>query len=151
MDKKLRMGMMFLAVVGFLDSMYLAWSKLTQRAVFCGGSSQCETVNTSIYSEFWGIPIALLGVGAYLLIGALLLLETRGNVWKESSRLAVFGLSLVGVIYSLYLTYVEIAILKAICPYCVVSAIAILGIFLLSVVRVMDFKTDLSPIRVRGD
>ena len=150
MHNKIRIGTIIFAAIGLLDSIYLTWSKLAQRAVFCGGSNQCETVNSSVYSEIWGIPIAVLGVGSYLLILVLLILESRGGIWRGSGPLVVFGLSLVGVIYSIYLTYIEIAVLKAICPYCVVSAIVVTGIFILTLVRVVDVQTDVDPIRSRG-
>lgn len=151
MQKNIRIGTILLTIIGVLDSVYLTWSKITHRAVFCGGSSQCETVNSSIYSEIGGIPIALLGLGAYLLILGLLYLESRGGPWVGISPLAIFGLSLVGVLYSIFLTYIELAVLKAICFYCVVSAIAILGIFLLSLLRVVGFQPDLKLIRNGGD
>jgi len=134
-DQKLRMTTVVLAVIGLFDSAYLSYVKIVNSRVFCGGSNQCETVNNSPYSEIAGIPIAYLGFGAYLVIGLLLLLETRDKFWRQSAPLAVFGLSLTGVIYSAYLTYIEIAVLHAICPYCVVSAVVLLLIFLFSIVR----------------
>jgi len=146
MHAKLRLGTIFFTIIGILDSTYLTWSKLAHQAVFCGGSGQCETVNSSIYSEIAGIPIAILGLGAYLVILALLYLEGKGGFWRGAGPLVVFGLSLAGVIYSIYLTYVEIAILKAICPYCVVSAVAITAIFILTLIRVVDVQAEPNPI-----
>lgn len=134
-DHKLRLASIVLAVIGLFDSAYLSYVKLVNSKVFCGGSNQCETVNNSPYSEIAGIPIAYIGLGAFLVIGLLLLLETRDKFWQQNVPLAVFGLSLTGVLYSAYLTYIEIAVLHAICPYCVVSAVVILFIFLISIVR----------------
>lgn len=151
MDKTYRLLTYVFSGVGLLDSVYLTWSKLTQKAVFCGGSSQCETVNSSSYSEFYGIPIAIIGLGAYLVILALTILETRSDFLKRNAPLLVFGMSLAGVIYSAYLTYIEIAVLRAICPYCVVSAIAILLIFILSLLRLLQPQPDTKPLRsIRG-
>jgi uncharacterized membrane protein len=95
-------------------------------------------VNTSQYSEIWGIPIALLGAGAYLVIIVLLLLEERSELMREYSPLLVFGLSLVGVIYSIYLTYIEVAVLRAICPYCVISAVVLVLLLVLSTIRLIQ-------------
>jgi uncharacterized membrane protein len=132
---KLRLASFAITAVGLLDSLYLSWVKLSHTEVYCGGSSNCETVNSSVYSEFAGIPIAYLGVGAYLVVLALLLLEGRGGFWKENSSLLIFGISLAGVLYSAYLTYIEIAVLRAICPYCVVFAITLVLLLIVTVLR----------------
>jgi len=124
-----------LAVVGLIDSFYLTWIKVAHTPAFCGGVGGCEAVNNSAYSQINGLPIALLGMGAYLAMLGLMWAERVGGSWGEWSLLGVFGLSLVGTLYSTYLTYIEIAVLRAICPYCVLSAIAITLIFIVSVIR----------------
>lgn len=135
-DNKFRLTSLALSGIGFLDSAYLAWVKLTHNEAYCGVLGDCQTVNTSPYSEIGGIPIALLGMGAYFFIFGLLYLESRGDYWEENAPIWVFGLTLVGVIYSAYLTYIEIAVLRAICPYCVVSAVIMLILFSISIVRI---------------
>ncbi len=131
----LRWGSLALAVLGAVDSAYLTWVKVAGLTPFCGSSHACDTVNTSIYSQIGGIPIAVLGLGAYLVLAALFLLEDRVPVVAEWGPVAVFGMALTGTLYSAYLTYVELYILHAVCPYCVVSALCIAGILVLSVVR----------------
>ncbi len=54
----------------------------------------------------------------------------------------LFGITLVGVLYSAYLTYVELAILHAVCPYCVVSAIVMVILFVAMLIRL---KEDFAP------
>jgi uncharacterized membrane protein len=124
-----------LAVIGLIDSLYLTWVKVAHPVAFCGGVGGCEAVNSSAYSQIGGVPIALLGAGAYLAMLVLLGAERLGESWAEWSLLGVFGLSLVGTLYSAYLTYIEVAVLHEICPYCVVSAIVITTIFIISVIR----------------
>lgn len=123
------------AVIGLADSIYLTWLKVSGGLAACGGIGDCESVNVSIYSQINGIPIALLGAGAFFAILLFLFLESRDDFIGDWSPMIVFGLSLTGTLYSIYLTYIEIAVLKAICPYCVVSAIAVLIIFVISIVR----------------
>ncbi|MCI0521094.1 MAG: vitamin K epoxide reductase family protein [Chloroflexi bacterium] len=147
---KLRLFAMLVTLVGLVDSAYLSWNKLTHRQVFCGTSSQCETVNNSIYAEINGIPIAILGVGAYLVILALLYLEGRGGLWQEVAPLAVFGMSLVGTLYSAYLTYIESAVLHAVCPYCVVSAVCITLLLVLAIIRLVQNQPGPTPQKSRG-
>lgn len=127
-----------LGILGVLDSIYLAWVKLTGSYATCGPIGNCEAVNSSRYAEIAGVPIALIGILGYLAILAVVLLEVRHPEFKEGLRLAFFGFTLTGTIYSAYLTYVEIAILNAICPYCVLSAVLMLLLFSISILKLRD-------------
>lgn len=133
---------MIVAVIGLVDSLYLSAVKLMNTSVYCGGSANCETVNTSRYAEIAGIPIAFLGAAAYIAILGLLFLERRGGFWKENSPLVIFGLTLAGTLYSIYLTYLEIAVIHAICPYCVVSAIAQVVLLVLAILRLVQGEPE---------
>jgi uncharacterized membrane protein len=133
--RNLRIGALIVAAIGFVDALYLSWVKLAHTEVFCGGSSNCSTVNNSRFAELYGIPIAFLGLGAYVVMIVLLLLEGQNRTWSEYSPLIVFGMSLIGTLYSIYLTYVEIAVIKAICPYCVVSAVMMVLLLVISILR----------------
>jgi uncharacterized membrane protein len=136
-DRKIRISSIILSGIGLVDSLYLTWVKLSNAYAFCGPIGDCESVNSSKYAEIAGIPIALLGAIAYLAIMFLLLFETRNGFWAEYSPMVVFGLSLAGVLYSAYLTYLEIAVIRAICPYCVVSAIVLVLLLALATVRLV--------------
>ncbi len=127
-----------LSLIGLADSIYLAWLKIANATAACAGIGDCESVNNSPYAEFAGIPIAIFGAGAYLLMIALLLLEDRGKFFQEYAAMIVFGFSLTGVLYSAYLTYIEVAVLRAICPYCVLSAIVMVALLGVSVVRLLQ-------------
>ncbi len=126
---------LLLAAVGLVDAGYLTWIKLTGNAVACSNVGNCEVVNNSRFATIQGIPIALFGASAYLMILILLGWERRNPPMGETTRMAVFGLTLVGTLYSAYLTYVELAILRAICPYCLASAVIMTILFVLSVAR----------------
>ena len=133
--EKLRWVSIISATIGLIDSIYLGIVKLTHQEVYCAGSGACESVNNSPYSEINGIPIAYLGLFAYIIIILLLFLEPRGAFWREYSPIIVFGMVLAGFLYSIYLTYIEIYVLRAICPYCVVSAVVMLVLFVVSLIR----------------
>jgi len=147
MDKRLRLLSYILAGIGLIDSIYLSWVDLTHTQAFCGGSGDCQTVANSPYSEIAGIPIAFLGIGGYLAIIALLFLETRSQFWSQNSPLIIFGITLAGTLYSAYLTYLELAVIHAICPYCVVSAIMMTLLLIIAIVRLMNQDTETNPIR----
>ncbi len=124
-----------LAVVGIVDSLYLTWIKLARTQALCTGVGDCEAVNNSVYSEINGMPIAVLGLGMYLAIILLLVFEDRVGIVEIYGPQAVFGLALTGALYSAYLTYLELFVIHAVCPYCVVSAVVVTGIFILSSIR----------------
>lgn len=118
-----------------LDSVYLTWIKLANQEAYCAGIGSCEVVNSSDYATLAGIPIALFGVGAFLTILVFLLFETRSTFLEDNSLMLVFGMSLAGVLYSAYLTYIELYVLKAICPFCVLSAVSLLGLLAVASIR----------------
>ena len=141
-DSRLRSISIILATVGLLDSIYLTWVKLGNRYAICGPIGDCESVNSSPYAEIAGIPIAVLGAAAYLLIIVLLYLEQRGGFWSEYGSMLVFGLTLVGVLYSGYLTYLELFVIRAICPYCVLSAIVLVLLFAIAILRLVNNPSE---------
>jgi uncharacterized membrane protein len=145
-DRNLRIYSIILACLGLVDALYLTYVKVSHTFALCGPLGDCESVNTSRYSEIAGIPISILGAAAYFLILLLLVMEPRASFWKSNGPLMVFGVSLVGVLYSAYLTYIEISVLKAICPYCVVSAGILVLLLILSIFRLVneqyEFQTD---------
>lgn len=141
-NHRLRIFSVILAVIGLIDSIYLSWEKIFHVEVFCGGSGDCQTVANSPYSEISGIPIAFLGVGVYIVIIALLYLEGRGTFWRQNSPLIIFGLTLAGTIYSIYLTYLEIAVIYAICPYCVISAVVMTLLFIVAIIRLFRDSSE---------
>src|SRR5690348_5583965 len=90
-----------LTVLGLLVAGYLTWTHYTNTSVQClGGSNECDTVQQSIYSSVAGIPVALLGLLAYIFIMGVLLVEERGGRLSEHAPLILFGATLVGVAYS---------------------------------------------------
>ena len=141
MEKRLSQLSIALTVIGLLVSVYTTVYKITSNDNMCIGSKDCSVVNASRYSEInvagSRIPVAVLGVAGYAAILAILLLEQRNDFLKQNGTLAFFGLSLMGFLFTLYLVYVEIALIKALCPFCITSQIAMTLIFILSVIRVV--------------
>jgi uncharacterized membrane protein len=130
MDKRLRQYMIGLAILGLLVSVYMTIYKVTNNEAMCIGSGACSAVNASRYSEVNGIPVALIGVGGYAAILALLFLEPRNAFLQENGIMALF-------VFTLYLIYAEIFFIKALCPFCLASQIVMTIIFILSVVRLI--------------
>jgi len=137
MDKRLRQITIALTVIGLLVSIYMTIYKVTNNESMCIGSSGCSEVNASRYSEVNGIPVALLGVVGYSAILALLFLEQRPGIFQQNGSLMFFGISLMGFLFTLYLIYLEDALIKAYCPFCLTSQAVMSIIFIISVVRLI--------------
>ena len=131
--KNRRTWIVILSVLGIVVSGYLTWIHYSGQPIYCGGSSSCELVNSSRFAFLGPIPVALLGLGAYVVI-LLLSLIPPGEDRQWPAQL-IFGVSLIGVIFQLYLSYIEVFVLHAICYWCVSSQIIILLIFILSLPR----------------
>jgi len=138
MDKWLYRTLVALTIIGLGVSIYMTIYKLTDNNAMCLGSGDCSAVNASRYSEVNGIPVAVVGVIGYAAILTLLYLERQGlGFINENGTLLVFGLALTGFLFTAWLIYVEIALIKALCPFCITSQIAMTLIFILSTIRLV--------------
>lgn len=133
----LRRILIGLAILGLLDSVYLTYIKVLEDGV-CTVSGGCAIVNTSPYASLAGIPIAAIGAVAYLAMLAVLWLEERNDFFAVNGSMIVFGMALIGVLYSAYLTYLELYVIHAICPFCVVSAVILVVMLAVSILRLRN-------------
>ena len=137
---------LLLSTLGLAVSLYLLSVHWGWWQAACFGVGECEVVNTSRYSELLGVPVALLGAGTYIAIG--LSAWCIRNDWLAARAVRVqFFLAVTGTAFSAYLTAIELFVLHAICPWCVISAllIALTGACSLVVLRMPAFGADASP------
>ena len=122
-----------LALGGIFIAIYLTLYKLGVIGELSCSVGSCETVNTSKWSVFFGFPVAAWGVFFYLDVFALALVGTLAR-FENSPILSLLLVvwSGIGVLFSGWLTYLEVAVIQAICIWCVVSAVLVTAIFLLS-------------------
>ena len=137
MNNRLRQITIALTIIGLLVAIYMTIYKVTNNESMCIGSSGCSEVNSSRYSEINGIPVAVLGVLGYAAILALLFLEQRAGVFQLNGAMMFFGVSLLGFLFTLYLIYVEVALIQAYCPFCLTSQAVMIIIFIISVIRLV--------------
>ena len=137
MDKGLYRASLVLVIIGLLVSIYMTIYKVTSNDSLCLGSGDCATVNASRYSEVSGIPVAVVGILGYAAMLAVHWFERRNSFFKENGTLLIFGMALTGFIFTVWLVYVEVALLKAICPFCVTSQVAMTFIFVIAVLRMI--------------
>jgi len=136
-NNRLRQITIALTILGLLVSIYMTIYKLIPDSNMCIGSGGCETVNASKYSEVNGIPVAVVGAIGYATLLGILWLERKPGFFKDNGSMIFFGISLIGFFFTVWLIYVEIALIKAYCPFCITSQITMTLIFILSVVRVV--------------
>ena len=129
----LRRATAALSLVGIAVAGYLTWIHYAGLDPVCvGGGGGCERVQTSPWAELAGVPVALLGLLAYATILASLALP------EQTGRSVAAFVSLVGFGFSAWLTYVELVEIDAVCQWCVVSAVLMTALAVVSVARVLS-------------
>lgn len=120
-----------LSLLGFALSLYLAYvySSASQIA-FCEAGSGCDAVRESAYATLLRVPVPVWGVVGY----GLMLLVAAAPMAKRKRWLYLYVLASVALSFSAYLTYVELFVIEALCPFCVASASLALAIFIALVV-----------------
>lgn len=129
--------LLIVALIGFADATYLTVEHYLNTIPPCtiGG---CETVLTSSYAEIAGIPVSLGGSIYYFFIVLMLFMymDSKKEIFLRLPLLA----SVVGFISSLWFMIVMVFVVKAFCPYCVVSALTSTTIFAISIYTLIKFK-----------
>jgi len=115
-----------LSVGGVLVSGYLSVKRFTGGSLACTRWAECDVVNNSVYAKIYGVPVAFIGLAGYLVLMCLAMaaLQTEGATQRRLLTLG-FLLALGGFGFSVYLTYLELYVIEAICVWCVISAILI--------------------------
>ena len=144
---RLLYAVLVLAVVGLAISGYLTYAHFNEAALACSVGG-CETVQSSRYSTIGPVPIAMLGMAMFssMLVLAGMRLKRVQVVSAETASIVAWGMLLAGILYYLYLTYVELFVLNAICQWCVLSSIAAAAIFVLESIYLYRTVMDEEPI-----
>jgi uncharacterized membrane protein len=128
-DRRLRIAGIVVACIGLGIAIYLTYVHYTGGNVACTNSG-CHTVQTSVYAKLGAIPVPVLGLVGYLgILASLVLLP------GDLGRLAGFGMALIGFLFSGYLTYRELFTIKAICEWCVGSAVCMTLLMIITAIR----------------
>ena len=125
-----------LALGGVGLATYLSMYKLGMIGALSCSIGECETVNLSKYATLVGVPVAVWGLGFYVSLFLVALAGTTDRfvnaAWVSHVMLAMTAW---GVLFSGWLTYLELAVINAICMFCVISAINVTVIFLVSLLE----------------
>lgn len=113
-----------LAVLGLGVAGYLSFVETTQTQAVCGPVGNCNAVQDSIYASILGIPVGIIGLLGYLVIlGAWGLQYFGPPTYRRLMALAVWLMAWLGVLFSIYLTFLEPFVIGASCMWCLSSAI----------------------------
>jgi uncharacterized membrane protein len=119
-----------LALAGIFVSLYLLLYKLGIIGELSCSVGSCETVNTSKWATFLGMPVAAWGLAWYIAMFALAVVSTTERFADSAAvSLVLLGEATTGLLFSAYLTYLELFRIHAICQWCVISAIIVAIIF----------------------
>lgn len=119
------------SLIGIADAVYIAINYYNGVVPPCSLLNGCKTILTSEYSEIFGVPIALIGALFYLTVflSALTYLKTKNN----KIIISILILTASAFLISLFLIYLQLFEIKAICEYCLISAAASTILFITSI------------------
>ena len=133
-----------LALAGIFISLYLTLFKLGVIGELTCSIGSCETVNTSKWSTFLHLPVAAWGLLFYAEVFVISLLGTMPRFENEPFLSLILVVeSAFGVLFSGWLTYLELAVIHAICIWCVTSAAIVVAILLVSIADLRELRTPL--------
>ncbi len=144
--KKLALAIFILAFLGAGISLFLYIQHIgffSTEICEINATFDCKSVDQSVYSEIFGIPISLLGIIGYtlMMIGAFLKFVDK----KKDRGLDYFIMIVTagGFAFSLYLTSIEAFVLKVWCIFCISSQIVMLAIFILAMLLFIRGRHDI--------
>lgn len=124
-----------LAILGLGVALYLTFVETQDVAAVCGPVGDCNAVQTSQFAKLFGfLPVGLLGAIGYVgILAAWALARRSEGISGRLAAVAMFGMALFGVLFSIYLTYLELYIIRAVCMWCLTSAVIMSLVLALSV------------------
>jgi len=132
-----------LAFIGVFVSTYLTLYKFGYVGSLQCAVGSCETVNTSRWATFFGLPVAAWGLGFYVATLALVMLGIQERYADSRGvSIALVAMTGWGVVFSGWLTYLELFVIDAICMWCVISAILVAVMFFVSLADLRDFRGE---------
>ena len=121
-----------LIIIGIGVAGYLSYVETQAVEAVCGPVGDCNTVQSSPYAYLFGVlPMGVLGLLGYLgMLGAWLARRFLPRL-EKSAALAFWGMAVFAVAFSMYLTYLEPFIIKAVCAWCLTSSVIVTLLLLL--------------------
>ena len=136
-----RMAIAVFALIGLLMSVYLTLHKFGYIGTLACGTGSCDTVQTSPWAVFMGIPVPVLGVVGYLVLLILAIVGLQpAHAENRKLGLLIFVLADIAVGFTLYLTYLEAFVINAWCRWCIGSALIVTLIWIFSLPELLKLR-----------
>jgi len=145
--KFIAFAFILLSLIGFFDAAYLAIEHFRGAPVTCSVFEGCEKVTTSSYAAVGPIPVALLGAMYYIIIFFLAVVSLETGSWRIIYAVSWF--TIIGFLASLWFMYLQLFVIKAICPYCVASAITSTLLFIAGIYVIIQNKNLNAPPKLK--
>jgi len=140
-DRALRLAVAVVATAGVGVAAYLTWVHYNPEALVCTQGGGCETVQRSHYAVLLGVPIAVYGLAAWVLVLGLVILDT------PLARLLVAAIALVSVVFAAYLVILQLAVIDAVCVWCLANDVVLVpALAILSVLRLRTEEAASRPV-----
>jgi uncharacterized membrane protein len=141
-----RMTAALLSLIGLFISAYLYLYKIGKIGSLACGTGGCETVQLSPWSRFAGMDVSLIGLVGYagLLALSLVALQPGLSAQRWPVRLLAW-LAGIGVAFTIYLTYLELFVIHAICRWCLGSAVVIVAILMATLLDLRRLSRTRNP------
>ena len=123
-----------LSIIGLGVAGYLTYVETQAVPAVCGPVGDCNAVQTSSYAMLFGVlPVGLLGAAGYVaILVAWLWGRFRSDRLADYAPLAILAMTVFGVLFSVYLTFLELFVIRAVCMWCLTSAVIMALLMLLS-------------------
>ena len=130
-----------LSLIGLGASIYLTYVEVTHTRALCGPVGDCNAVQSSPYAKLFGFfPVGLLGAIGYIaILVAWLWRRLRHDGLTNIAGTAMFGMALFGTLFTIYLTYLELFVIHAVCIWCLTSAVIITALMLLNLPHITQW------------
>ena len=123
-----------LSVLGLGVALYLTYVETQNVAAVCGPVGDCNAVQASPFARLFGVlPVGLLGAVGYVGIIVAWFVARSDSGLSRLAALVMFAMALFGVLFTIYLTYLELFVIHAVCIWCLSSAVLMALVLILSV------------------
>jgi uncharacterized membrane protein len=121
-DRVLRLALLAVSCAGIAVSTYLTYVHYQPEALICTGAGGCEAVQDSEYAVLAGIPVAVLGLAAWIAVLAL-------TIWdSDLARTVTAAIALAALAFAAYLVILQLVVIDAVCIWCMVNDVVLVPI-----------------------
>lgn len=134
-DSRWKKAILALALIGLLDAGYLTYSHYRVEILRCFGHTVvngCQVVAESIYSTILGVPVAVIGLFFYLFVFTITIISFK-NKYNFLLNL-LWPVTALAMLMSLRFVYLQVAVIRYICYYCMLSAALSVALFTISTI-----------------